>query len=77
MLNSLQKGVRWGDVNNDGLDDFICIGADGAMYVAINRGTVNNVPTFQDIGQVMAAPGGDMSQINVRLGDIDGDGRID
>ncbi|KAL3708913.1 hypothetical protein TMatcc_002701 [Talaromyces marneffei ATCC 18224] len=76
-ISCLAKGVRWGDVNNDGLDDFICIGADGAMYVAINQGATNNVPTFEDIGQVMAAPGGNMTQTNVRLGDIDGDGRID
>ncbi|GAM34923.1 hypothetical protein TCE0_015r02825 [Talaromyces pinophilus] len=73
----LAKGVHWGDVNNDGLDDFICIGADGAMYVAINQGATDNVPTFEDIGQVMAAPGNNMTQTNVRLGDIDGDGRID
>lgn len=47
------------------------------MYVAINQGATDNVPTFEDIGQVMAAPGGNMTQTNVRLGDIDGDGRID
>ncbi|KAL4861182.1 SGNH hydrolase-type esterase domain-containing protein [Aspergillus spectabilis] len=69
--------VRWGDVNNDGLDDFICIGPDAAMYVAINRGAIDNVPMFEDIGLVRSAPGGDMAQINVKLGDIDGDGRLD
>ncbi len=62
------SGVHWGDVNNDGLDDFICIGADGAMYVAINQGAADNVPAFEDIGQVMAAPGNNMTQTNVRLG---------
>ncbi|KAJ6057366.1 hypothetical protein N7460_000640 [Penicillium canescens] len=51
----LARGVHWGDLNNDGLDDFICISREGAI----------------------AAPGGDLAQTNVRLGDIDGDGRID
>ncbi|KAL4934909.1 hypothetical protein BDV06DRAFT_229313 [Aspergillus oleicola] len=32
---------------------------------------------FEHIGLVRPAPGGDMAQINVKLGDIDGDGRID
>jgi hypothetical protein len=47
------------------------------MYVAINRGAIDNVPMFEDIGLVRSAPGGDMAQINVKLGDIDGDGRLD
>ncbi|KAJ5801621.1 uncharacterized protein N7518_003689 [Penicillium psychrosexuale] len=67
--------VHWGDVNNDGLDDFICISREGAMYVSINKG--GNPPTFQSIGLVMAAPGSGLAQENVRLGDIDGDGRLD
>jgi hypothetical protein len=45
------------------------------MFVSINKG--GNPPTFESIGQVRAAPGGNLSQKNVRLGDIDGDGRLD
>ncbi|KAE8145759.1 hypothetical protein BDV25DRAFT_144353 [Aspergillus avenaceus] len=73
--NCLARGVHWGDVNGDGNDDFICISREGAMYVSINEG--GNPPTFRSIGLVRAAPGGDLNQANVRLGDIDGDGRID
>ncbi|KAL1610851.1 hypothetical protein SLS60_002522 [Paraconiothyrium brasiliense] len=68
------KGVNWGDVNGDGLDDFICIGAEGNMYVSINDGGTS--PLFTYIGLVFSVPKG-YSQGNVRLGDIDGDGRID
>lgn len=28
----LNRGVRWGDVNGDGLDDFICLNQQGNMY---------------------------------------------
>ncbi|KAI1129345.1 carbohydrate esterase family 3 protein [Nemania abortiva] len=60
--------------NNDGLDDFICIDPSGNMFVSINKG--ENPPYFKDIGKFKdAAPG--YSQKNVRLGDIDGDGRLD
>ncbi|KFY47243.1 hypothetical protein V494_00086 [Pseudogymnoascus sp. VKM F-4513 (FW-928)] len=69
-----QRGIRWGDVNNDGLDDFICIGPEGNMYVAINDG--GKPPTFRDVGLYKTVPSG-YAQTNVRLGDIDGDGRLD
>lgn len=69
-----QRGIRWGDVNNDGLDDFICIGPEGNMHVAINDG--GKPPMFRDIGLYKTAPSG-YAQTNVRLGDIDGDGRLD
>ncbi|KAE8138735.1 hypothetical protein BDV38DRAFT_281664 [Aspergillus pseudotamarii] len=62
----LARGVRWGDVSGDGLDDFICISREGHMYVSINEDKDPNVPTFRSIGLVKD-----------RLGDIGGDGRID
>ncbi|OGM49676.1 hypothetical protein ABOM_001781 [Aspergillus bombycis] len=73
--NCLARGVHWGDLNNDGLDDFICISREGAMYASMNQG--GSPPQFKSIGLVRAAPGGDLNQANVRLGDIDGDGRLD
>lgn len=69
-------GVRWGDVNGDLLDDFICIGDEGNMYVALNRGATNGYPKFEYIGMYYQAPAG-YEQRHVRLGDIDGDGRLD
>jgi hypothetical protein len=69
-----QVGIRWGDVNNDGLDDFICIGPEGNIYVAINDG--GKPPMFRDVGLYKTAPSG-FARTNVRLGDIDGDGRLD
>ncbi|OGM47389.1 hypothetical protein ABOM_002570 [Aspergillus bombycis] len=73
--NCLARGVRWGDLNNDGLDDFICISREGAMYASMNQG--GSPPQFKYIGLVRSAPGGGLAQANVRLGDIDGDGRVD
>ncbi|KAL1608357.1 hypothetical protein SLS60_003298 [Paraconiothyrium brasiliense] len=66
------RGAHWGDVNNDGLDDFICISPDGTMYVSINKG--GNPPTFEYLDNVKS---GEATQEFVRLGDIDGDGRLD
>ncbi|KFX87170.1 hypothetical protein V490_08483 [Pseudogymnoascus sp. VKM F-3557] len=68
------SGVRFGDVDGDGLDDFICIRPNGEMYVARNTG--QNPLVFEEIGVVRSATSGyDIK--HVRLGDIDGDGRID
>ncbi|KAK3947731.1 carbohydrate esterase [Pseudoneurospora amorphoporcata] len=76
-LECLAREIRWGDVNGDGLDDFICINLPGNMYVALNRG--GNPPRFE-----AAANGGLIrvaepwcAQDRVRLGDMDGDGRLD
>jgi hypothetical protein len=44
------------------------------MHVSINLGT--NPPTFKYIGMIRAADPG-TTKFNIRLGDIDGDGRID
>ncbi|KAK3904393.1 hypothetical protein C8A05DRAFT_42499 [Staphylotrichum tortipilum] len=66
--------IRWGDVNNDGLADYICLGPEGNMYVSINDG--GKPPRFRDVGLYKTAPGG-YARTNVRLGDIDGDGRLD
>ncbi|KAI1273788.1 hypothetical protein F5Y07DRAFT_402064 [Xylaria sp. FL0933] len=68
------RGIRWGDVNNDGLDDFICIDPSGNMFVSINEGT--NPPSWRDVGKFKDAVSG-YGQDRVRLGDIDGDGRLD
>ncbi|KAK4455138.1 hypothetical protein QBC34DRAFT_445431 [Podospora aff. communis PSN243] len=67
-------GIRWGDVNNDGLDDFICLSTSGAMNVHINDGS--KPPVFRSVGLYRSAPAG-YTRANVRLGDIDGDGRLD
>ncbi|KAK8041302.1 esterase [Apiospora phragmitis] len=64
----------WGDLNNDGLDDIWCIGAQGQATVALNRG--GNPPRFESIGEVMASPGS-YGPGDVLVADIDGDGRAD
>jgi hypothetical protein len=44
------------------------------MHVSINLGTIP--PTFRYIGNIKPADPG-TTKFNIRLGDIDGDGRID
>ncbi|KAK3994266.1 carbohydrate esterase family 3 protein [Cladorrhinum sp. PSN332] len=73
----------FGDFNNDGLDDFFCIKANSAISVSLNRGhriseTDENarVPTFENIGEVTPAHAG-FQAADVRIADIDGDGRAD
>ncbi|KAI1350842.1 hypothetical protein F5Y01DRAFT_315312 [Xylaria sp. FL0043] len=75
--NAKVGGIRWGDVNNDGLDDFICIEPVWKyvwLFVSINEGT--NPPSWRDVGKFKDAVSG-YGQDRVRLGDIDGDGRLD
>jgi hypothetical protein len=76
-LDCLTRGIRWGDVNGDGLDDFICINQAGNMYVAINRG--DNPPRFEALenGGLIREGYSWAKQDRIRLGDIDGDGRLD
>ncbi|KAF2713128.1 carbohydrate esterase family 3 protein [Pleomassaria siparia CBS 279.74] len=68
----LSRGVRWGDVNGDGLDDFICVNQDGIPFVSLNRG--GTPPKFEFIGAIWSTK---TSQARVRLADVDGDGRVD
>ncbi|KAI0965120.1 hypothetical protein F4678DRAFT_485612 [Xylaria arbuscula] len=76
-LKCLTSGIRWGDVNGDGLDDFICIDLYGNMFVSINQG--GNPPTFKPTGDGGLIRKGEswVTQDRVRLGDMDGDGRLD
>jgi hypothetical protein len=63
--------------SGDGLDDFVCIARDGTAYASVNKGDSNgsNPPTFEYKGKWKTREGYD--QANVRLGDVDGDGRAD
>ncbi|KAF6820914.1 hypothetical protein CMUS01_11465 [Colletotrichum musicola] len=70
-------GVRWADMNGDGLDDFVCIGTNGGIFVAINQGGVdrNKGPSFKHVGIYKTNEG--FKQDRIHLADIDGDGRFD
>ncbi|KAK1518258.1 hypothetical protein CABS01_05792 [Colletotrichum abscissum] len=59
----------FGDFNNDGLDDFFCIKPGAAVWASLNRATKDCA--LQIIGQ------SDRTQREVRMADIDGDGRVD
>ncbi|KAI8721514.1 SGNH-hydro domain-containing protein [Fusarium sp. LHS14.1] len=76
--NCIPRGIVFIDLNGDGLDDFACIGRDGAVFASINRGNGGGAtpPTFRHIGLWKAAQPG-YPQAQVRLADIDGDGRAD
>ncbi|KAK4224248.1 CE3 protein [Podospora fimiseda] len=73
----------FGDFNNDGLDDFFCIKENAAISVSLNRGhqisTTEDgarVPIFESIGEVVPQQSG-FQGADVRIADIDGDGRAD
>ncbi|KAM0323888.1 hypothetical protein ACHAQA_008469 [Verticillium albo-atrum] len=73
----ITRGIRWGDINGDGLDDYICITPDGTPYVAINTSKLGQVvPTFGAFFK-WRNPISGYAQDRVLLGDIDGDGRLD
>jgi hypothetical protein len=66
------QGVRWADINGDGLDDFICLDEDGIPRVSLNR--AGTPPKFEFIGAIRDEK---TDQSKVRLADVDGDGRAD
>ncbi|KAM7211830.1 hypothetical protein V8F06_012803 [Rhypophila decipiens] len=74
----LPRGIRFHDLNGDGLDDFICVGPEGGAFAAINNGDGSNThpPTFTSIGRIRSPMSG-YDQSRVRFGDLDGDGRAD
>ncbi|KAG7113316.1 Multidomain esterase like protein [Verticillium longisporum] len=73
----VNRGIHFGDVNGDGLDDYICIASDGTPFVAINNSTrQQTVPSFGVVFK-WRDPIVGYAQDRVRLGDIDGDGRLD
>lgn len=71
--------VTFIDMNGDGLDDLVCIGNRGELYVSINQGDGDvkgrRPPSFQNIGKVKDSETVDGQ--NVFISDIDGDGRGD
>jgi hypothetical protein len=76
------EGVNFIDMNGDGLDDLVYIGADGNAYLSVNQGdgdrAAGKPPTFKRVSDAakikdIEAYGRDY----VRLADIDGDGRAD
>ncbi|KAI1120096.1 hypothetical protein F5Y10DRAFT_290321 [Nemania abortiva] len=69
----LTDTYAFGDFNGDGLDDFFCIKDQAVVWASLNRG--GNPPTFESIGQIIGAS--DREARDVRIADIDGDGRAD
>ncbi|KAJ3941997.1 uncharacterized protein N0V96_007482 [Colletotrichum fioriniae] len=66
------------DMNGDGLDDMVCIDSKGNAYLSINNGDGSRgvrPPTFRHLGLIKSTE--TSSRDNVRMADIDGDGRGD
>jgi hypothetical protein len=57
--------IAWADVNNDGLDDFWCIGVSGSVSVSVNLG--GNPPAWDGLHEVFAGPGGAYKSGDVRI----------
>jgi FG-GAP-like repeat len=71
-----RRGVRFADIDGDGKADFICLSPNGDMSAWLNRpGPSLSQPKWQPLGIIKHNEGWPQGQ--VRLGDIDGDGRDD
>lgn len=71
-----RPGINFADMTGDGRDDFCCIGPDGGVVCWQNiNGSDPRNPSWVSIGTVKESEG--FPQAQVRLADIDGDGRTD
>ena len=74
----IPRGLHFADVDGDGLDDIICVSPTGDLHMSRNNGdgdrNANRLPTFEYLGRIMT---GKAPQKQIRLADIDGDGRVD
>ncbi|KAG9255973.1 uncharacterized protein F5Z01DRAFT_531189 [Emericellopsis atlantica] len=74
----IPRGLRFADVDGDGLDDIVCVSPTGDLHVSRNTGDgdrgSSRLPTFKYLGKIMT---GKAEQSRIRLADIDGDGRVD
>ncbi|KAL2256741.1 hypothetical protein VTK26DRAFT_1190 [Humicola hyalothermophila] len=65
----IARGVRWADIDGDGIDDFLCISPDGEVYASLtNIGWTSPAKWKASEG---------FPQSRVRIADVDGDGRAD
>ncbi|KAH7129387.1 family 3 carbohydrate esterase [Dactylonectria estremocensis] len=75
----IPRGIHFIGMNADGLDDVVCIGPEGNLYLSINQGDGDRVagkpPTFKFLDKIKENEG--YAQDRVGLADIDGDGRSD
>lgn len=75
----IPRGLHFIDMNADGLDDIVCIGPEGNLYLSVNQGdgdrAAGKPPTFKFYDKIKENEG--YAQDRVRLADIDGDGRGD
>ncbi|KAF7550314.1 hypothetical protein G7Z17_g5812 [Cylindrodendrum hubeiense] len=73
------SGLYFIDMNADGLDDFVCIAANGDAYLSINQGDGDRAskkpPTFKSLGKIKSNEGS--KRDHIVMADIDGDGRGD
>ncbi|OBT51242.1 hypothetical protein VE04_08841, partial [Pseudogymnoascus sp. 24MN13] len=72
----LRRGVRFADMTGDGRDDFCCLAPNGDLACWENTpGSDPRNPTWVSMGIIF--PNRGYLQAQVRLADIDGDGRAD
>ena len=68
-------GVRFADINGDGLDDYLWVAKNGSVTAFINGGGGSDGWIWQPQGIITAGVGG--ARQDVRFHDIDGDGLAD
>jgi hypothetical protein len=71
-----RQGIAFADMTGDGRDDFCCIGPDGGVTCWQNtKGADPQAPKWISMGTIKESEG--FPQAQVRLADLDGDGRAD
>jgi lysophospholipase L1-like esterase len=68
------SGVRFGDIDGDGRDDYLWVDDDGSVVHYLNTGT-GEVPVWVPQGKIASGIGKDGA--GVRFADMDGDGKDD
>ncbi|KAJ4296824.1 Glucan endo-1,3-alpha-glucosidase agn1 [Kalmusia sp. IMI 367209] len=71
--------IRWADIDGDFNDDYVCVQSNGDLRVAINTGahSDDHKPAFKELEGFSVPTHTDYEGRQVRLGDIDGDGKAD
>ncbi|KAH6856359.1 hypothetical protein B0I37DRAFT_402917 [Chaetomium sp. MPI-CAGE-AT-0009] len=73
----IARGVRWADVNGDGVDDMLCISPNGDIFASVAQVSANGDIDWASTPPALWKATEGLPQARVRIADIDGDGRAD
>jgi lysophospholipase L1-like esterase len=75
-VGATRDTIRWGDVDGNGRDDYLVVGAAGSMDAYLNTSGKDGKPTWtKKDGFAKGVPSG--SREKLRIADVNGDGKAD